>query len=216
MYAVRLETSPAAGSSTNVVIMNLPDGNSEIGPRSMSWNVWPSNDEATSSPTGGTVTTPPISAPSPSVAPSRKRLRGKRSPASGSGIPAGPAVAGGAGPVSAAGAGGGGGGATRTPAVRSRTHRNPNTSAITPPTATAGQLTIRPTRTHATPTAKPTGQRVGDGRCGLSSPRWGSTFVVLLVACLGWIERRPVHPRVIQTIACVMCQRRNTCLDASE
>src|SRR5690242_552362 len=167
MYAVRLETSPAAGSSTKVVITNWPLGKSESGPRSIGWNFWPSNAEATSKPTGGTVTTPPISAPSPSVEASRNLLRAKRSPGAGGGAPAGPTFAGGAGPATA-GSGGGGGGSCVLRPERSRTQRKPKTSAIAPPTATAGQLTIRPTRTHATPTAKPTGQTVGGGRWGLS------------------------------------------------
>jgi hypothetical protein len=39
-------------------------------------------------------------------------------------------------------------------------------AAIAPPIATAGQLTTRPTRMHATPIAKPIGQSVGGGPCG--------------------------------------------------
>src|SRR6266536_4324935 len=171
MYAVRLETSPAAGSSTKVVITNWPLGKSESGPRSIGWNFCPSNEEATIRPTGGTVTMPAINAPSPSVDASRNLLRGKRSPGSGSGAPAGPRWAGGAGPVGTAAGGGGGGGSTwGAPRERSRTQRKPKISAIAPPTATAGQLTIRPTRTHAKPMAKPTGHTVGGGRLGLSSP----------------------------------------------
>ena len=42
-----------------------------------------------------------------------------------------------------------------------------------------GQLTTRPTRMHATPIAKPTGQRVGRGSSGLLPPLWGSNFVPL-------------------------------------
>src|SRR5581483_678474 len=164
MYAVRRDTSPAAGSSTNVVITYWPSAKSESGPRSTSLNVCPSSAEATSRPTGGTVTTPPISAPRPSVEASRNLLRGNRSPGDGSGAPASPAVAGGAGPAGTGSAGGGGGIAGVVPRERSRTHKKPKTSAIAPPIATAGQLTIRPTRTHATPTANPTGQTVGGGR----------------------------------------------------
>src|SRR5689334_16901886 len=163
MYAVRRETSPAAGSSTNVVITNWPPGKSESGPRSTGWNFWPSSADATSRPTGGTVTTPPISAPRPSVEASRNLLRGKRSPGAGGGAPAGPTCAGGAGPAGT-GSGGGGGGSCVPRPERSRTQRKPKRSAIAPPTATAGQLTIRPTRMHATPMANPTGQTVGGGR----------------------------------------------------
>jgi hypothetical protein len=148
------------------VIRNCPSGKSESGPRSIGLNFWPSTEEATIMPSGGIVTIPPISAPRPSVENSRNLLRGKRSPGAGGGAPAGPAVAGGANPSrAAAGAGGGGGGSSTrsSPFERSRTQRNPKTSAIAPPTATAGQLTISPTRTHATPMANPTGHRVGDG-----------------------------------------------------
>jgi hypothetical protein len=38
------------------------------------------------------------------------------------------------------------------------------------PTTTAGGLTTRPTRTQTIPIAKPTGQMLGGGRCGLLSP----------------------------------------------
>ncbi len=51
---------------------------------------------------------------------------------------------------------------------RSRTQRKPKTSAITAPTISAGTLTTRPTRMHATPIAKPIGQRLGAGRCCVS------------------------------------------------
>ena len=40
---------------------------------------------------------------------------------------------------------------------------------------TAGLLTTSPTRTQAMPTANPTGQMLGDGRCGLLSPPCGSS-----------------------------------------
>src|SRR5579862_5347347 len=106
MYAVRLDTSPADGSSTKVVIMNLFSGNSEIGPRLILWNFEPSSADATSRPTGGTVTTPPITAPRPRVAPSRNRLRGKRSPEAGTGAAG---ATGFAAAAAEAGAGGGGG-----------------------------------------------------------------------------------------------------------
>ena len=121
-------------------------------------------------PSGGIVTSPPITAPSPSVENSRNLLRGNRSPGAGSGMPAAPTFV-----ATAGAAGGGGGSASLLPFDRSRTQRKPNRSTIAPPTATAGQLTISPTRTQTMPIANPIGHSVGDGRCALSSPGLGST-----------------------------------------
>src|SRR6266545_2287401 len=171
MYAVRRETSPCFGSSTKVVITNLPEGKSESGPRSTSWNFAPSKEEATSRPSEGTVTTPPITAPRPRVAPSRNLLRGKRSEKVDS-MSTGEDA-----PADGAASGGGGGSARDIPLKRSRTQRKPKKTAIAPPTATAGQLTIRPTSRQATPTANPTGYRVGAGRCDRSTPGRDSNFV---------------------------------------
>ena len=113
----------------------------------------------------GSVTIAPITAPRPSVAPSRNCCAGsaRRAPARAS---AGrwrrsrrvararrrPACA-------------------VPPVARSRTQRNPKTSAIAAPTAATGQLTTMPTSRQTMPTAKPTGHRLGGGSCGLLVPR---------------------------------------------
>jgi hypothetical protein len=114
-------------------------------------------------PTAGTVTRPPITPPSPSVAPSRNRLRGKRSPGSGSGIAASPRSAGiGGASVDSRGPPRSGSiaatGSPRNSLVASRAHRNPQATAITAPigTTTIG-LMISPTRMHAIPAANPIG-----------------------------------------------------------
>src|SRR6266536_1944268 len=111
----------------------------------------------------------PISPPRPSVAPSRKTLRGNRSISSSSitGNAGSPPVGGAS---AAAGAAGRVSGScpigVRRPPVTSRIQRNALTTAITAPATAAGQLTIKPTRTHAIPIAKPIGQRLGPGTCG--------------------------------------------------
>jgi hypothetical protein len=57
-----------------VAMYQLPSTKSESGPRSTEWPFWPRKDGRIAKPATGTVTMPPISPPSPSVAPSRKRL----------------------------------------------------------------------------------------------------------------------------------------------
>src|SRR3954469_2039913 len=133
-------------------------------------------------PSAGTVTMPPIRAPRPSVEASRNLERGNRSSETDSGMPASPTFAGSAGPVGLSG----GASAVCTsgvPAVRSRTHRNANTSATIAPRAAIHQETIRPIMRTTTPTAKPTGQRLGPGTCGWSSfggksLSWNSSYLV--------------------------------------
>ena len=78
-YAVLRDTSPWLGSRRNVAITYCPSGKSASGPTSTLFACWRTNAGATMKPTAGTVTRPPIRPPSPSVAPSRKTLRGKRS-----------------------------------------------------------------------------------------------------------------------------------------
>src|SRR2546429_9824564 len=109
---------------------------------------------------------PAITVPRPSVAPSRKTLRGKRSPGSGAAIPASPVAAGGAGAPSvvdsgppAAGTGTTAGG-RRESLVASGTQREPKTTGRTTPTAAAGQLTVNPTRMQTIPVAKAIGHRL--------------------------------------------------------
>jgi hypothetical protein len=48
--------------------------------------------------------------------------------------------------------------------IASRTQSAPKKRAITAPTITAGVLTTMPASMQAMPTAKPTGQMLGDGR----------------------------------------------------
>ena len=82
----------------NVAMNHLLSGKALRRPRSTSWRFCPRNDGSSAKPATGTVTTPPMTAPRPSVEASRKRLRGKRSPGRGFGIPASPVTVGG-GPV---------------------------------------------------------------------------------------------------------------------
>src|SRR4030088_587173 len=130
-------------------------------------------------PTAGTVTRPPITAPRPSVAPSRNLLRGKRSPGSGSGIAASPRSAGTAGAsVDSRGPPRSGSiAATCSPRnsfVASRAHRKPHATAIAAPIGTIPiGLMISPTRVHAIPAANPMGYSDGTGECG-RPPCWGS------------------------------------------
>src|SRR5581483_1094228 len=113
----------------------------------------------------GSVTMPPITPPSPIVAPSRKteRLYVGTSSAAGSG------AASSATSTATVPGGGGACAGSRTPRVRSSTQRKPNTSARAAPITTPHQLTTNPTRRQTTPTANPTGHRLGAGTCGLSS-----------------------------------------------
>ena len=153
-----------------VVPARRPRVDSSTGPRSTLWPFWPRNDGSSANPATGTVTMPPMTAPRPSVAPSRNRLRGNFSPGSGGGIAASPTVAGGAAATSA-------GVASRTSAVTvgterrisdvaPRAQRKPKTIAMAAPiVATHSGLTISPTSATAMPTAKPSGQMAGDGPC---------------------------------------------------
>src|SRR6188474_2562964 len=56
--------------------------------------------------------------------------------------------------------------------------------AIPAPTAAIFQSTTIPTSSVAMPTANPTGQRLGPGRCGFSSPAGVSTLSCLLDSSL--------------------------------
>jgi hypothetical protein len=62
--------------------------------------------------------------------------------------------------------------------MASRAQSAPKTTAMTAPATAAGQLTTRPARRQAMPTAKPTGQMVGVGVCAFSSP-CGSSYALL-------------------------------------
>ena len=75
MYAVRRDTSPCFGSRRNVAITNFPSGKSSNGPRSTLLGLWFTNAGATMNPRAGTATRPPITAPRPSVVPSRNTDR---------------------------------------------------------------------------------------------------------------------------------------------
>ncbi len=161
--AVRRETSPSFGSVVNVAMNHLLSGKAVSGPRSTSWRFCPRKEGSSANPATGTVTIPPISPPMPSVAPSRKRLRGNRSPGRGFGMPASPVVVGG-GPVHSRTSAATGGTCRRISVVAARAHRKPKTTAITAPAvAIHTGLTISPTRMTAMPTANPSGQMVGDG-----------------------------------------------------
>ena len=166
MYAVRRETSPAAGSSTNVVITNLPEGNSSSGPRSTSLELLPLEG-------GGDEQAERRDGDDPADHGSEAERRAleelvAREPLGGARLgldawPAGAAAAaGGLGRRRRLGAG--------MPPERSRTQRKPKTTAIAPPTATTGQLTISPTSRQARPTANPTGHRVGAGAAACRRP----------------------------------------------
>ncbi len=117
-------------------------------------------------PSAGAVTIPPITTPSPSVEISRNFDRGYRS----SGV-AGGTVGGGSDGAAAAAVSGATSGAwtSSLPFVRSRTQRNANASAISAPSPAIHQETTSPTRRTTTPTAKPTGHKLGPGTCGWSS-----------------------------------------------
>ena len=151
-----------------------------------------------------------MTAPRPSVALSRKTLRGKRSPGAGSGIAASPSCAGRPGPAERA--------LPRRPRARdrrtrraratSRAQRTPQTTRITAPIATATQLTISPTRRQTTPTAKPIGQRLGGGSCRSMSPR-GSSTRRASPSLVGSISRW------IQSCRILRRQRRNNWRNAS-
>src|SRR6187551_514417 len=144
----------------------------------MSGCPWSTNAGTRANPTAGTVTTAPMAAPSPTVAPSRNLLRGKVAASAGvvSGMAGAPLCAG------SAGAGSGGPcasvsacGRLAWPRLTSLIQRKPKMTVSAAPTATAGQLTIRPTRMQTMPTAKPTGQRLGGGPCDDSPPAFTPT-----------------------------------------
>ena len=125
-------------------------------------------------PIAGTVTSPPMTAPSPRVDASRNLLRGNRSPGAGSGIAASPRCAGIAGAVDVGGtsrrSGSIGSGTRPYSIVASRAQRKPKMTAIAAPIgAISVGLTISPTRMHATPAANAIGYSDGPGRCGRSS-----------------------------------------------
>src|SRR5690242_16679079 len=76
MNAVRLDTVPWDASAVYVVTMNFPSGYCEIGPRLWSFRPCLRNEGATAKPSTGAVIRPPMTAPTPIVAPSRNRERG--------------------------------------------------------------------------------------------------------------------------------------------
>src|SRR5262245_1878600 len=76
MYALRRDTGPWLASRRKVAITNWFSGKFVIGPRSTFFGCWFTNAGATMKPSTGTVTMPPINAPSPRVEASRKTLRG--------------------------------------------------------------------------------------------------------------------------------------------
>ena len=143
-------------------------------------------------PSTGAVTTRPISPPSPSVVASRSFERGKRttSPSPGSGIAGRPAVRGPAERSERLGL------LLRlcrtvlSPLVASRIQRKPKIAVITAPTTRTIVLMISPTKMQAMPTAKPTGQMVGVGSCGLPV-----TAVRIHVACADSIGPRAQRQR---------------------
>ena len=155
--AVRRETSPCSGLSRKVAITYSPSGKFEIGPRSTSNVSTPSpmNDGSTPNPRTGRVTPAPISPPTPIVASERNVARSTDVPRSASVTAPNCAVPSLGAPAVAE--------STGCVANRSRIHRKPKTSVMSAPTISAGTLTTRPTRMHATPMAKPIGQRLGAG-----------------------------------------------------
>ena len=75
--AVRRDTSSGSSfTDLNFVITHWSGGKLSSGPRSTGSYSWPVKDGSTMKPSAGSVTTTPIAAPIPSVAPSRNTLRG--------------------------------------------------------------------------------------------------------------------------------------------
>ena len=134
-----------------VAISHAPSGKSVIGPRSTLWRPWPRNPGRSAKPATGTVTMPPISAPSPTVMLSRKRLRGYRS-AVGTGRPSATALAASRFSASTATC------SSWCRCIASRIQRNPKMIVITAPIEpiSSGSM-MRPTRMTAMPTANPSG-----------------------------------------------------------
>src|SRR5690349_5281568 len=187
MKAVRLLTSPSAGSTMNVATNQSPTPKDESGPRSTLCCFWLRNDGRSAKPATGTVMIPPITPPSPRVAPSRKRLRvtvagstrGRATPcwsAGGAVIPS---------PASFIWRRSGSttSDCPRSSAVASRAQRTPKTIAITAPIdEISSGLITSPTRTTTMPIAKPIGHSVGGGRCGSS---WSDSCSVSGLGCSG-------------------------------
>jgi hypothetical protein len=154
----------------NVVVTNLFSGKSSIEPTSMSG--WPClmKGGRIVKPSTGAVTTRPIKPPRPSVVASSSFERGKRmtSPSPGSGIAERPRCAGIAGALGAGSSSSWGCvGIVRKLLVASRIQRNPKIAVITAPTTRTILPMISPTKMQAMPMAKPTGQMVGVGSCGV-------------------------------------------------
>ena len=167
MNAVRRETSPSSGFDWKVVITKLPSsGNSEIGPTSWGFTPCLRNAGPTAKPSTGSVMRPPITAPSPSVVPSRKTERDTGS--SPVVVRAGRGTAAGARGSFFSGSTGGASLASPLPRVSSLTQRKRKSTAIAAPIATIHQETTKPTSSTTTPRARPTGQRLGPGACGCS------------------------------------------------
>src|SRR3954453_17542701 len=187
MKAVRRLTSPSAGSTMNVAMYHWFRGNIEIGPRSTLCCSWPRKDGRSAKPATGRVIKPPIAAPRPRVAPSRKTLR--VTAVSGTGTRATPCwSAGGAvipSPASFISRPSGSTtiGSPRSSAVASRAQRMPKTMAIAAPIdEISSGLMMSPTRATPMPIAKPIGHSVGGGRCVSS---WSDSCLVSGLGCSG-------------------------------
>src|SRR6476659_8033721 len=183
MNAVRRLTSPSAGSTMKVAMNHLPSGNLSIGPRSTLCCVWPRNPGRTAKPATGSVIRPPIAAPRPRVAPSRKTLRVTAlSGTSSSVTPCGAAVVAWSRRSSSTATG-----CPRRSAVASRAQRIAKTMAIAALIdEISSGLTISPTSRTTIPIAKPIGYSVGDGRCVSS---WSDSCSVSGLGCSGSTNR---------------------------
>src|SRR3954469_8013177 len=187
MKAVRRLTSPSAGWTMNVAMYHWLSLKLESGPRSTLCCSWPRKDGRSAKPATGRVIKPPIAAPRPSVAPSRKTLR--VTAVSGTGTRATPCwSAGGAvipSPASFISRRSGSTtiGSPRSSAVASRAQRMPKTMAIAAPIdEISSGLMMSPTRTTTMPMAKPIGHSVGGGRCVSS---WSDSCLVSGLGCSG-------------------------------
>ena len=80
----------------------------------------------------------------------------------------------------------------RTSRVTSRAQSSANATASTAPMAAMIQLRTRPMRRHATPIAKPIGQRLGPGRCGVS---WRDSLKSWPFGGIQSLERRACQRR---------------------
>ena len=159
--AVRREISACVGSRAKVTTFHLFSSKSEIGPRSTLWRLLLEEPGQEREARGGQrhdhadqgaeAERRALEEAAAREALARLRLGAPAALVAGSSVAVAPEL----------------------PAVRSvtsRAQRKPKTSASAAPTAATHQLTTRPTRRQTMPTAKPTGQRLGCGSCGRSSP----------------------------------------------